>query len=168
MQRILFTSVIALLVAVQPGFSDALPSFHGPVILTVTGLPLADHPDGEAIFDLPILEALGQTKIETTSIWTDGKHVFTGVPLAALVHLLKIEGTNLRLHALNDYAADIPAAEVEDNAPILAYEMDGAPMPVRDKGPIWVIYPYDADARYRTDTSFTRSVWELDRIDVLR
>ena len=41
-------------------------------------------------------------------------------------------------------------------------------MSVREKGPIWVIYPYDHDADYRTDTIFSRSIWQLDRIDVLR
>ncbi|OZA14153.1 MAG: hypothetical protein B7Y02_04980, partial [Rhodobacterales bacterium 17-64-5] len=60
------------------------------------------------------------------------------------------------------------AAEADLLVPILAYEMDGAPMNVRDKGPIWVIYPYDDDSAWRTGTTYARSVWQLDRIDAKR
>ena len=41
-------------------------------------------------------------------------------------------------------------------------------MSVRDKGPVWVLYPFDAGAEYRTDLIYERSIWQLDRIDVLR
>ena len=158
----------ALMLLTSPDFADDLPALSGPVLLTVTGLDRATYPTGKAEFDLPMLQALGSEKITTGSIWTDGKHEFTGVPLQALEQYLSITGPTLSLHALNDYAVQMPAAEVEPGAPILAYMMDGAVMPIRDKGPIWLIYPYDSAPRYRTDTFFSRSVWQLDRIDVLR
>lgn len=159
-------AAVTLLVA--PVFAGDLPLLSGPVLLTVTGLDPATHPTGKAEFDLRMLKALEPEKITTTSIWTDGAHEFTGVPLQELEQYLGITGPTLSLHALNDYAVQMPAADVEPGAPILAYMMDGAVMPVRDKGPIWLIYPYDSATRYRTDTFFSRSVWQLDRIDVLR
>lgn len=168
MYRIVYASVMALAVMVFPGQAGTLPDFKGPVILTVTGLDLPDHPDGQARFDVPMLQALGQSSITTASIWTDGKHRYTGTPLAAVLRYLAVKDARIALHALNDYVVEMPTAEIVDAYPILAYDMDGAPMPVRDKGPIWVIYPYDDDALLRTDTTFTRSVWQLDRIDVLR
>ncbi|MGV8986595.1 MAG: molybdopterin-dependent oxidoreductase [Cypionkella sp.] len=137
-------------------------------MLTVTGLDPSAYPGGKTTFSLAMLEALGKTTITTSSIWTEGPHVFTGPTLAALLRYLQIKDGTLSLHAINDYAVQMPTKEVEEKAPILAYAMDGAPMPVRDKGPIWVIFPYDLAAHYRTDTSFARSVWQLDRIDVLR
>ena len=159
---------MAVVVMVFTGQAGTLPNLTGPVILTVTGLDLSGHPDGKARFDVPMLEALGQSSITTASIWTEGKHRYTGTPLAAVLRYLGVKDVRIALHALNDYVVEMPTAEVEDATPILAYAMDGAPMPVRDKGPIWMIYPFDDDTRFRTDTTFTRSVWQHDRIDVLR
>ena len=146
----------------------SLPEVEGPVILTVNGLDPAAHPGGSVELDVGRMDALGTIEIATSSIWTEGVHTYRGVPLWTLIDLLGIADRNLRLHALNDYSADFPAGEASEEAPILAFEMDGAPMSVREKGPIWVIYPYDHDADYRTDTIFSRSIWQLDRIDVLR
>ena len=168
MVRGVFACVTALMLLAAPVFSGELPALSGPVLLTVTGLDPAIYPTGKAEFDLAMLQALGVENITTTSIWTEGPHDFTGVPLQALTAYLQIDAGTLSLHALNDYAVKMPADATEPTAPILAYKMDGALMPVRDKGPIWVIYPYDADTRYRTDTIFSRSIWQLDRIDVLR
>lgn len=148
--------------------SPVASTVTGPVILTVTGLDPAQFADGRAEFDLTSLAAMGPVQITTSSIWTDGKHTYTGVPLKSLARSLHLDSQTVSLHAINDYTAEIPLSEAEDAAPILAYLMDGAPMSVRDKGPIWVIYPYDANASYRSDTTFARSVWQLDRIDVLR
>jgi hypothetical protein len=46
--------------------------------------------------------------------------------------------------------------------------MDGNAMSVRDKGPLWVIYPYDSDAAYRTEVIYSRSIWQLDRLEVVQ
>lgn len=151
-----------------PAFAQTLPTQSGPTILTVTGLDPARFAGGSQVFDLAMLKALPQDTFSTTSIWTDGSHTFKGVPLAALVAYLGMTGTTLSLHAINDYSIKMPLNAVEPQAPLLAYQMDGVPMTIRDKGPIWVIYPYDSAARYRTDTTYSRSVWQLDRIDVLR
>ena len=159
---------MAIALMTSPALPDAVPHLAGPVVLTVTGLDPIDYPGGQATFDVPALQALGEITITTSSIWTQGKHSFSGTPLSALLRHLKVKDGKLSLHAINDYALEMPSDAVADDAPILAYDMDGAPMPVRDKGPIWVIYPFDDNSEYRSDTIFARSVWQLDRIDVLR
>jgi hypothetical protein len=45
--------------------------------------------------------------------------------------------------------------------------MDGKTMSVRDKGPLWIIYPYDSSADYRTEVVYSRSIWQLDRIEAV-
>lgn len=159
-------AALCLLSAQAPG--APLPDLNGPVILTVTGLDPEKFGEGKVELDLGRLQAIGKDEISTTTMWTDGKHRFTGVMLRDLVNFLNIGGVNLRFHALNDYAVEFPAAEATEVAPILAYAMDDATMSVRDKGPVWVLYPYDDGPEYRTDTIFNRSIWQLDRIDVLR
>ena len=39
-------------------------------------------------------------------------------------------------------------------------------MSVREKGPLWVIYPFDSDPEYQTEVIYSRSIWQLDRIVV--
>ncbi len=160
--------LVTAALSTMPGFGQTLPQRTGPTILTITGLDPDAHPGGAVAFDLAMLKAMPQATIKTSSIWTEGPHSFSGVPMAALAEYLHVTDATVRLHAINDYSVDMPLSETEDDAPILAYEMDGAPMPVRDKGPIWIIYPYDAGAEYRSDTVYSRSVWQLDRIDILR
>ena len=39
---------------------------------------------------------------------------------------------------------------------------------MRDKGPLWIIYPYDQNTDYQTEVIYSRSIWQLDRIEVLK
>jgi hypothetical protein len=70
--------------------------------------------------------------------------------------------------AINDYTVEIPMSDAVEGGPIIAYLMDGNEMSIRDKGPLWVIYPYDSDADFRSEVVFTRSIWQLDRLVVIR
>ncbi len=119
-------------------------------------------------FDRPALEALGTETVETTTIWTEGTQVFEGVSLARLAQEIGAEDGRLLATAINDYTVEIPVSDAVENGPILAITMNGEAMSVRDKGPLWVIYPYDANADYRTEVIYSRSIWQLDRIEVVQ
>ena len=147
--------------------TDAMDTPSGDVILTVSGTIDATNVDGTAQYDLEMLRALPAVSISTTTIWTDGVLMFTGVPLASLLESLGSSGSTLRASAINDYTIEIPVDTLEANAPILAYEMNDAPMHRRDKGPLWVIYPFDSDPKYRTSQVHSRAVWQLDRIEIV-
>ncbi len=139
----------------------------GEIVLTVEG----DIPDavGEAVaFDLEMLQAMDLSEFATHTIWTEGEQVFQGVAVAELLDALSIEDGTIRAVALNDYAVDIPVSEIDDDAPIIAYHRNGAPMSVRDKGPLWLVYPYDRDPVYRTEITYQRSIWQLVRFEILQ
>jgi hypothetical protein len=160
---------VAVLAALAPlsVSADALPAPTGEVLLTVRG-EIANRNDGDAaLFDRAMLEALGVASFETTTIWTEGVQIFAGVPLGALLDALGAEGTTLRAIALNDYAVEIPVSDAEANGPIVAYLQNGEPMSVREKGPLWVVYPYDARTAYQTEQIYSRSIWQLVAIEVL-
>ena len=48
---------------------------------------------------------------------------------------------------------------------MLAYLMDGKTMSVREKGPLWLIYPFDDNADYRSEETYAHSIWQIARID---
>ncbi|SFL49508.1 hypothetical protein SAMN04488042_101435 [Shimia aestuarii] len=146
---------------------DAMVKPTGRVVLTVSGKISATNSGDTAQFDLEMLRALPARSFSTTTLWTEGVRKFTGVPLAVLLESLGTSGSTVDAWAINDYLAEFDISELEPDAPIIAYEMDGAPMSRRDKGPLWVVYPYDSASRYRTELVYARSIWQLDRLEVL-
>ena len=76
-------------------------------------------------------------------------------------------GTTLRVSALNDYRIDVPADDARRFDVTLARLIDDKPIAVRDKGPMFMIYPFDSDPTLRNALYYSRSVWQLKTIDVL-
>ncbi|MCC7322003.1 MAG: oxidoreductase [Rubellimicrobium sp.] len=163
MRALLAIGTLALVAGGAVAGEVAPPS--GPVLLTVSG-DIAATNDGDTLaLDLAALEALPQTEFTTSTIWTDGPSVYTGVLLADLIDATGAGGSTITFTALNDYQVTMPMDEVTREGPLLAYLENGATMPVRLRGPIWVIYPFDDNADFRTEQTYARAVWQLDRID---
>ncbi|TNF19230.1 MAG: oxidoreductase [Rhodobacteraceae bacterium] len=146
--------------------ADHLRDPEGPVILTVSGA-IAHHNAGdEARFDLDMLRALDAREVTTSTIWTEGAIRFTGVSLDVLLAHVGASGSTVAARAINDYTVEIPASDATPEGALLAYGMNGAPMSRRDKGPLWVIYPFDASVDYRSEVIYSRSIWQLDRMEI--
>lgn len=154
---ILRTTLAAALLLAAP-----LARAEEGVLLTVTGADGAPL----ATYDRAALEALGTESFETTTIWTDGVQTFEGVPLSALLADLGVTEGEVSAQAINDYAVTIPVSDAVEGGPIVATLLNGAPMSIRDKGPLWIVYPYDADPAWQTETIYSRSIWQLDRLQV--
>lgn len=149
------------------GFSAELDAPTGPVLLTVSGaIENSNTANGDAAFDREMLQALGAETIETTTIWTEGMQSFEGVSLQVLMDAVGATGSIMKATAINDYSVEIPAEDWVENGPIVAYSNNGEEMSVRDKGPLWVVYPYDSSPNYQTEVIYSRSIWQLDRITV--
>lgn len=144
-----------------------IPEHASPIILTVQSSTSDAEPSEDLQFDLGALEALGKTEVTTTTIWTDGVQRFEGVSLKVLLDMLNVTEGGIEVWAANDYLADIPITDAVENGPIIAYRLNGAEMSLREKGPLWLIYPYDSDPRYRSEVIYSRSVWQLDRLLVV-
>ena len=139
----------------------------GEVLLTMTGNISETNTDGAAQFDLGMLRNLPNEEFETTTIWTEGVQRFKGVPLDVLLDTVGADGSTLRSVAINAYQITIPTAADEIDGAIVAYEMNGNTMSIRDKGPLWIVYPYDADPRFKTEVIYSRSIWQLEMIEVM-
>lgn len=135
-------------------------AFAGDVLLTVTGL-------GDPVeFDRAALSEMENETISTTTIWTEGVQTFTGVPLFVLMEKLGVENGSLKAVAINDYSVEVPVSDAVEGGPIVAMTLNGKEMSVRDKGPLWLVYPYDSNPDYKTEVIYSRSIWQLDRIEV--
>ena len=90
--------------------------------------------------------------------------VALGVQLSEVVAVL---GTAHRVAANFNPVGARPAWDAVENGPILAYSQNGEMMSVRDKGPLWMIYPFDLNEDYRSEVIYSRSIWQLVKIEVV-
>jgi hypothetical protein len=150
------------------GSAAALDAAQGEVLLSVTGAVSETNAVDAAEFDLDLLQGFEAVEIETTTIWTEGIQTFVGVELDDLLDAIGAEGETLRAIAANDYAVDIPVADAVDGGPIIAYLRNGEAMSLREKGPLWIVYPFDSSPEYQSELIYSRSIWQLNRIEVQR
>lgn len=147
-------------------FAADLPQPQGRVILTVSGNIENTNAPGEARYDRAMLEQLESRVTETTTPWFEGKKSFEGPLGRALLDQVGAKGEVLKVQALNDYVADVPVKDFYDYDVILAMKLDGKKMRIRDKGPLFIIYPFDEHEELRNELYNNRSVWQIKAIRV--
>lgn len=147
----------------------ALESPQGPVVLTVTGRLRTSNRDGGSVFDMGMLERLPQASIQTTTPWYGQSRRFTGPLLRDVVATAGGQlgpGVKLRATALNDYMVEIPGEDVMRYDLVLARLLDDKPMPVRDKGPLFIVYPFSSHPELRNAVYYSRCAWQLKSIEI--
>jgi hypothetical protein len=138
----------------------------GPVILTVSG-NIADAGSQQVVrLDRAMLEKIGTTKLKTSTAWTTGEAEFEGVLARDLLDALGAEGTLVVATALNDYVVSIPLRELYYYPVLLALKMNGEYLEIRDKGPIWIVYPRDQFSERRNSMVDKKWVWQLSELEV--
>lgn len=135
-------------------------------ILTVSGKIAVKNAGETARFDMKMIEALPQHSFTTSTPWFDKPVKFTGPLLSDVLAAVKASGTTLSAVAINDYKINIPMADVSKYKVIVARLLDDKPMPVREKGPLFVVFPFDTAPELRTSTYYERSIWQLKALDV--
>ncbi|SEL29114.1 hypothetical protein SAMN05421666_3391 [Roseovarius nanhaiticus] len=153
-KKTFFIGVLAFLLA-APTLSDAQD------ILTVT------TKDRVESFTLEEILAMPQTTIVTKNDFVDVVTTFQGPSLRSILEGMEVSrDTTLRMVALNDFSSEVPAVDAFEYDVILAVLLNGEPMSVRDKGPVWVIYPMDDNPELRDEIYNDRLVWQLKSISV--
>lgn len=148
-----------------PAYTETLPSSTGRVVLQVGGAIENTNREALAEFDADMLRNLDWREIETYTTYTEGAQVFAGPTLRSLLDAVGADGSVVQAMAINDYFVEIPASDADDFDVILAMEQNGQAMRIRDKGPIWVIYPLSADEAELKEHD-DKMIWQLNRITV--
>ncbi|MCG6659078.1 molybdopterin-dependent oxidoreductase [Halomonas campisalis] len=139
----------------------SLPPLEGDrVVLRVTG----EH--GERGYTLAQIEALGLHRVTTTTFWPEDGGTYEGVLLADLLAEAGLaEAAAVRVLALDGFSQILPREDWQRWSVLLATRQDGQPMATRDKGPLRVIYPRDADPRLEDLAYRLRWVWLVQAIE---
>jgi hypothetical protein len=138
-----------------------ISSPKGKTILTVSGRIGRTNRPGIAEFDRDMMEALGTSSFTTMTPWHDEPAIFEGVLMSRLMQAVAASGTLLTVRALNDYTTEIPISDFHEHAPIMAMRRNGAYMPPRDKGPLFIVYPFDSDPALQNRRYYSRSAWQV-------
>ncbi|MBL8696748.1 MAG: molybdopterin-dependent oxidoreductase [Alphaproteobacteria bacterium] len=145
---------------------DTLEAPKGQVILTVTGAISRTNAARTARLDLAQLDAIDRSGFTTGTPWHNEKVSFEGVRGDALLKALGASGTEVIATALNDYAAALPIDDFLKHKLLIANRVNGKTMTVREKGPLWIVYPYDSAPDLNTGVFHGRSVWQLAKLEV--
>lgn len=134
------------------------------VVLRVDGSIKIFNLGKRAVFDLPMLKALGSETFTAKTEWTEGTPTFTGVPLKALVDKVDATGTELIAIAADGYAISIPMADLDRYTLLLVYAIDGMALDPTDKGPLWVMYRWDQMTAQKIEDKSPNAVWQLQQL----
>lgn len=129
-------------------------------ILTIQGL------DQPVVLTLSDLQAMPDNTVSTETIWTDKRHTFSSVRFKDLFEELKVDtsGKKITMIALNDYSIEVEVDTLVKHNAFIAYAMDGKTMRIRDKGPLWVLYPFSDQPEINIPPFQAHSIWQLKTI----
>jgi hypothetical protein len=151
-------------------FSGTAPAQEAPPankpILVISGKINPTDQSNSVQFDRAALEALGVVSLETNTPWYKGPVKFEGVSLDQLMQAVGAKGDRVDVVALNDYSIEIPIEDFAKYHAILALKRDGEYMTVRDKGPLFIVYPYDQNPELKSQKFYSRSAWQVAKIIV--
>src|SRR3990167_25334 len=154
-----------------PALLASLPAWaldppKGKVLLSITGQLTRANAAGRADFDRAMLDALPQHSFTTSTPWYKAPHKFSGPLLRDVLAAAGAQGSTLRAVALNDYKGQTPADDAQRYKVLMATRLDDKPMTLRERGPLFIIYPYDDSADLRSERYYSRSAWQLRRLEV--
>ena len=143
-----------------------LPKPAGKPILTIYGNIENTNESGKAVFDIASLEKLGMVSFQTSSPWYNGRTKFEGVPMSKLMDYIGAKGNVVNVIALNDYATAIPLSDFKKYNAILALKVNGEYRRIRDKGPAFIVYPYDSLPELNNQIYYSRSAWQVSKMKI--
>lgn len=164
--RRMVTWLLTLAVISPMSFAQGLEAPKGRVILSVGGKIDLKNKGELAVFDMAMIEALPQHSFTTSTPWYDKPVKFTGPLLSDLLGAVKAGGTTVGAVAINDYKINIPIKDAAEHGILVARLIDDQPIPVRSKGPLFVVYPFDSSAQLRSSVYYERSIWQLKALDL--
>lgn len=161
-----FTTCLLLAGLSISGAAFALDAPKERAILSITGKIAEKNAGDKARFDMKMIEALPQHSFTTRTPWFDRPVKFTGPLLADVLAAVKASGSQISAVAINDYKISIPVEDTTQYKLLVARLIDDKAIPVREKGPLFVVYNFDSATELRTSIYYERSIWQLKALDV--
>ena len=161
-----FVLAAAIALTFSTAFAGPLGAPNGKVVLTISGkIGESNSPKGVE-FDMAMIEKLPQRTFTTLTPWETKPVQFTGPLLRDVLAAVKAQGTVIKAMALNDFQSTIPVEDAMKFDVVMAHKMNGKPISVKTKGPLFIVYPYDAKPELRSAVYYERSPWQLKSLTI--
>lgn len=158
--RLTLLTLFAIIAGVSS--AQALERATGEIVLQISGkISATNTADGTAVFDGNLLRSFKRKSIRTKTPWTNGVVHFEGFLVRDLLSAVGANKGTVRAIAINEYMVEIPIEDFLKYDVIIADRKNGAPMTVREKGPLWIIYPWSSDPDLVNELYHSRSIWQL-------
>lgn len=129
---------------------------------------LADPQRPEVQLTEAELEGMPQATVRTHTEFTDGVVEFVGPLARDVIARVGTDGAaNVHAVAVNDYSVDIPLEDFFEYDVILAMSADGRRLTMRDKGPLWIMYPIDEHDELDDAIYNQRLIWQLTTLELM-
>ena len=146
--------------------ADQLPKPTGKVLLTISGGISVTNSDDGAKFDYDMLSNLGLVDKNISTYWTSPDSIFTGVLARNIMALVGANGSWVRAVAANDYSVNLPLTDLTRFDTLLGLYHNSERMSMRDKGPVWLLYPNDSRPDKSESTINERMIWQLKSLQI--
>ena len=146
---------------------DTIPAPTGDVILTVTGNIGTTNVDDTIQMDLATVESVGLVDYTVQDPFENREITYRGVLMSDLLDVWQVgeDATTLHVVALNDYAVDVPLADLREYPVLFALQADGEYMPISTRGPAMLVYPYN-DFEFDVAIYNDYWAWQIATIEV--
>ncbi|MCF7353870.1 hypothetical protein [Vibrio sp. CK2-1] len=142
------------------------------ILMVVSTLAHSSHmlnlesPTGQQInLSREELETLPQTTFTTSTPWTKGVHTYQGPKLSLITDKFSSSINGIRIYALNGYSYDINTHDLQRYPFILALRQDEKVLSLRNKGPFWLLVPFDQNPKLLShDKLQNQLVWQIEKI----
>ena len=158
---------VLLLSIISTHLSAELREPTDRVLLKVSGQIQHTNQGNEAHFDRAMLEELQQRTTRTNTPWTEQADDYRGPLGSALLAAVGAEDAEwMTISALNGFSSEVPVRDFMDYKIILALKKNDRYLRVRNRGPLFVIYPFDEQPHLNTEMHYNRSVWQVNAIEL--
>ncbi len=159
-------ALVAWLVCVPVCHVHALEAPKGKVVLTISGKVSQRNQGSDAVFSMEMLQRLPQRSFTTKTPWYPKAVTFTGPLLRDVLAAAGASGSQITARALDDYKTTLPLSDPKNFDVILAHQIDGKTLTVRDKGPLFIVYPFDSKPALQAQVYLDRSAWQLKSLTI--
>lgn len=157
-------ALLVALFAVAPPLQAQPRSAAEPTLLLFG--KLGSHSATGLRLDLATLQKLPQHSVVTRTPWTPTPQKYSGPLLRDVLAVAQASGNHIEATALSDQVVSIPAADAQKHDVIVAHLLDDKPIPVRELGPLLLIYPFDSKPELQTPAFYRRSMWQLKSLRI--
>lgn len=145
----------------------ALEPPDGKVLLTIKGRVTKPNAGKEAVFTMDMLAALPQRTYKVAARASpSGFYEFTGPLMKDVLEAAGASGSKITALGTDNYSVEIPFTDAAQVNPIISIRRDGQTMSVRERGPLWLMYPLGSTPELSEPKYVSRSAFLLKQLTV--